>query len=92
MEAALKHMGPLKFPSLDGFDACFYEKHWDIVGDDMCAAVLNILNVDSMVFSFNSTLIALIPKKCNSSVVNEFRSICLCNVVYKLVSKVLANS
>lgn len=74
-------MGPLKSHGSDGFGACFYEKHWDIAGDEVCVAMLNILNGDVMISSINLTLIALTPKKCNPSFVNEFRHISLCNVV-----------
>lgn len=39
----------------------------------------------------NFTHIALASKKANSNKVSDFRPISLCNVVYKILSKVLAN-
>lgn len=44
----------------------------------------------NMLKNINYILIALIPKVQNPENVNEFRPISLCNVVYKLISKVLA--
>lgn len=59
--------------------------------DDICAAVLKILRGDSMIHSLYSTYITLIPKKCNPTLVTEYQPINLCNVVYKLVFKILTN-
>lgn len=39
----------------------------------------------------NSTFFTLIPKSNNPSTFNEFRPIALCNLVYKLISKIIAN-
>lgn len=40
----LKLIGPLKAPGLDGFKAGFYQDHWNIVGLEVCLAVLDFLN------------------------------------------------
>jgi hypothetical protein len=58
---------------------------------DVCQAVLGILNYGIMPSLLNLTHIALIPKVKNPECVIEFRSISLCNVLYKLISKVFAN-
>jgi hypothetical protein len=91
VEAALAQMGPLKSPGPDGFSASFYQKSWGTVRNEVCHAALDFLNHGNVVPSINDTYIALIPKKKNPSFAAEFRPISLCNVLYKLIAKVLAN-
>jgi hypothetical protein len=91
VDIALSQMHPLKSPGPDGYAACFYQKHWTTVGPDVRQAVLSFLNTGTMDAELNSTYIALIPKVSPSTKVTEFRPISLCNVLYKLIAKVLAN-
>lgn len=84
-------MHPLKSLGPDGFGACFFQHHWEIIGDKVWAAVLNFLNGGSLDPSVNETFIALIPKSHNALLVSEYRPISLCNVAYKLIAKTLAN-
>jgi hypothetical protein len=53
--------------------------------------VLHFLNRGTFDEPLNSTNIVLIPKISSSSKLLEFRPIILCNVLYKLIAKVLAN-
>eukprot|EP00253_Pinus_taeda_P012427 PITA_12427 len=44
-----------------------------------------------MLPSMNATFIALIPKEAQSKTPDKFSPIALCNVIYKIVSKVIAS-
>ena len=82
---ALKALGPNGMPPL------FFQHYWKISGDEVSAAVLNCLNSGSFPQSLNNTFITLIPKVKNPTLVSKFRPISLCNSLYKIVSKVVAN-
>jgi len=84
-------MFPTKAPGLDVFSAHFFQHNWDICGDDITMMVLKVLNGDEMPTEINSTFIVLIPKVKNPVSLYQFRPISLCNVVYKIISKALAN-
>lgn len=91
VDLALSQMGPLKSPGPDGFAVCFYQQSWGLVRDEVCNAFLSFLNGGAFDNSINKTFIALIPKVKNPSCITEYRPISLCNVLYKLIAKVLAN-
>jgi exonuclease III len=88
---ALKQMYPTKAPGPDGMSAIFYQTYWDIVGPEVIQAILSILHSGYMLRKINYTHITLIPKVKNPENITDFRPISLCNVIYKIVSKVLAN-
>ncbi|CAL9000357.1 unnamed protein product [Prunus brigantina] len=69
----------------------FYQRYWDIVGQDVSDLCLRVLNGSDGVNEFNHTLVALIPKVCSPTRISEYRPISLCNVLYKIISKTLAN-
>ena len=53
--------------------------------------MLDFLNNDNMLPEINDTNIVFIPKVKVLEKMFDFRSISLCNVIYKIISKVLAN-
>ena len=91
VKVALFQMRPTKVLGLDGMNAFFYQNFWHIVGDDVVFAVLDFLNNGNMLPEINHINIVLIPKVKDPEKMSDFRPISLCNVIYKIISKVLAN-
>ena len=84
-------MKALKAPGPDGFLALFYKHYWDIVGDQLVFAVQSFFLNGWLQKDFNKTFISLIPKKKGAHNFNHFRPIGLCNVSYKVISKIIVN-
>lgn len=91
IKRALDDMGDLKAPGADGMPAIFYKKIWSTVGDDVVQEVLHVLQGGSIPEGWNETIVVLNPKVQNPDRIKDVRPISLCNVVCKLVSKVVAN-
>ena len=91
VKVALFQMGHTKAPRPDGMNPLFYQKFWHIMGDDVVFVVLDFLNNGNMLPEINHTNIVLIPKLKDPEKMSDFRPISLCNVIYKIISKVLAN-
>lgn len=88
---AVNNIGPLKAQGPDGIHAIFYHNCWDIVGDSICNLVKDFFNNNSSLRLMNHTNISLIPKVDNPELVSQFHPISLCNVTYKIITKVLIN-
>ena len=84
-------MAPLKAPGSDGMPHLFFQTFWSDIGLDVSEAVLSCLNSGTILKSINHTFLTLIPKVKNPEIVAQFRPISLCNVIYKILSKVIVN-
>ena len=60
------------------------------MGDDVTSIVLYFLNSSTMLPEINYTHIVLIPKIKSYERMSDYKPISLCNVIYKIISKVLA--
>ena len=83
--------GANKAPRPDGFTAGFYQLHWHLLGANVTDGVLEFLNGGILPENLNRTTLVLIPKTRDPQEMKEFRPISLCNVLYKICSKVTAN-
>lgn len=82
---------PWKAPGPDGFPAGFFQGAWDTVAHSLIKFVQDIWQKPEDIALVNTTDICLIPKIDKPEFCNQFRPISLCNVTYKIVSKIIVN-
>ena len=80
-----------KAPGPDGFSSCFFKKSWPVIHQDFCSAVQDFFRSGAMLKQINHSIIALVPKSANTSSATDFRPISCCNVIYKVIAKLLAS-
>jgi hypothetical protein len=69
----------------------FYVKYWDYTKDSVLLAIRIFFKNITLLREQNHTFIALISKRLGASSVHHYRTISLCNIIYKIISKLLAN-
>jgi len=80
-----------KAPGPDGFIVAFYRHHWETIKKDFVRMIKNVFRNHKLGENTKSSHIGLIPKEVNPLSFDRFRPISLCNVSYKIVTKILAN-
>ncbi|XP_057826868.2 uncharacterized protein LOC131038443 [Cryptomeria japonica] len=71
----------------NGFPIEFLQDFWDIINLDLLEVVWESYGSKQILHALNSTFLVLIPKKEGANQLKFFRSIALCNVVYKTITK-----
>ena len=79
-----------KAPGPDGYPMEFYKAAWSVIGKDFVTAVQSFFLFGLMPRSVNATLLALVPKTTDAEKMSDYRPIACCNVIYKVVSKIIA--
>jgi len=78
-----------KAPSPDGLHTGFFPRFWLIVGDSVKEEVRKVFTDCKMPEYLNRTNVVLIPKMAGPKSLGNYRPISLCNIVYKIVTKIL---
>jgi len=84
-------MQPDKCSGPDGYSPGFYQHFWNLCSDDIFKECCAWLDTGQFPPDLNITNIALILKGSSHVSMKDWHPIALCNVLYKIISKVLAN-
>ncbi|GJV62250.1 putative RNA-directed DNA polymerase, eukaryota, reverse transcriptase zinc-binding domain protein [Tanacetum coccineum] len=84
-------IGDDRAPGPDGFTPVFFKKAWDVVSGDITCAIRDFFSNGKLLKELNHTIISLIPKVTTPARINDYRHISCCNVLYKCISKIIAN-
>ena len=85
----VKEMLEVKAPGPDGFASDFFQSRWNIIGKDIWEAMEESKNSQTILKAFNATFLDLIPNEKEANTANKYRPKSLCNVVYKIISKII---
>lgn len=87
---ALFSIHPDKAPGPDGFSACFFQSNLSTTSQTICKEIQDFFTTCVLRESTNRTFVRLIPKGKGPKLVSDYRPIALCNVTYKIISKILS--
>lgn len=91
MKAAIFSKHPEKSPGEDGLNLAFYQTYWSIVCKDAVRFCADFFEIGEMQLEVNRTVLCLIPKVKNSQCMTDLCPISLCNVLFRTLSKKMAN-
>ena len=89
IKVALWSLKPFKAPGPDGLPAGFFQRFWLVVGKSVMEEIKLIFSEKRVPAYLNSTHIALIPKIQGPETLGNYRPISLCNIVYKVLTKII---
>lgn len=92
IKAAVFSLSSIKAPGPDGFIGAFFKSCWEIIREDVMAAISQLANLrGDCAGLINLANIILLPKKESASWIGDYRPISLIHNISKIFSKLLAN-
>lgn len=88
---SLFSLGPDRAPGPDGINARFMQKFWSEFRPVVEHEVRQFFLTATMPSHISKSNMVLIPKIANPTKVSDYRPISICNVIYKIISKILAS-
>jgi len=82
---------PDKAPGPDGFTVAFYRNHWETIRKDLMRMIKSAFKKNKIGGNTKASFLALIPKVPNPTSFGRHRPISLCNLSYKIITKILKN-
>ena len=89
IKSALWSMKPYKAPGPNGLHVGFFQRFWLITRDSVKREMEKAFTSARVLDYLNKTLIDLIPKIQGPETLGNYRPISLCNMVYKIITKVI---
>ena len=78
-----------KAPGPEGFSASFFQSNWEVIEPAIVNEIQTFFATGVPSPSLNETHVRLIPKTLNAKRVEDYMPIALCDVYYKIISKIL---
>lgn len=80
-----------KSPGHDGFTVLFFKASWSIISKDFTTAVHSFFSKGFLPKGLNTKILAISPRKDEAMEMRDYKPISCCNVLYKVISKIIAN-
>jgi hypothetical protein len=90
VDQALQDTPKGKAPGPDGFTSDFFHNCWPMIRHEVWEILEDARASGQILKALNSTFLALIPKEGQAQHPQQYRPIALCNIIYKLLTKIIA--
>jgi hypothetical protein len=90
VDQAVKEMPPRTTHRQDGFTIDFFHYCWSLIREEVWKVVQESRTSRKFLLALNATFPTLIPKEDKVTHPKQFRPIELCNVINKIITKVIA--